>query len=84
MTLNMTESVVSLPHIMLIPHFPPCFAAVIASFLTHKPRYDYSERQFAFSWGDLVVWIVNNELDLVPCLFAAVVKTGPESGLTTH
>lgn len=42
-------------------------------FLTHERRYDYSERQFAFSWGDLAVWIASNELDLVASLSAAAV-----------
>lgn len=31
-------------------------------------------RQFAFSWGELVVWIVKTELDLVPSPFAAIIR----------
>lgn len=36
--------------------------------------YDYSERPLAFSREDLVVWTVNNELDVVPSLFVDVVR----------
>lgn len=46
-------------------------------FLTHEHRYNYSERQFSFSWGDLVVWSMTNELDPVPSLSAAVSTLDP-------
>lgn len=45
-----------------------------SAFLSHETGCDYSERPVAFSREDLVVWMVNSELAVLPSLFVDVVR----------